>query len=76
MQGSYLVEYGGMPNDITTNTPISSRPVAVSGSSSGSIQGGGVNVCAGSNSTTLSVSGLTGTVVRWESSLDNFFPLP
>ena len=73
VQGSYLVEYGGMPNDITTNTPISSRPVAVSGSSSGSIQGGGVNVCAGSNSTTLSVSGLTGTVVRWESSLDNFF---
>jgi len=70
---NYLVEYGGMPNDKTTNTPISSRSVAVSGSSSGIVGGGGVNVCASSNSTTLTITGLTGTVVRWEYSYDNFF---
>ena len=70
---NYLVEYGGMPNDKTTNTPISSRRVAVSGSSSGVISGGGVNVCASSNSTTLTITGLTGTVVKWEYSYDNFF---
>jgi hypothetical protein len=70
---NYLVEYGGMPNDKTTNTPISSRRIAVSGSSSGVISGGGVNVCASSNSTILTITGLTGTVVKWEYSYDNFF---
>jgi hypothetical protein len=30
-------------------------------------------VCSGSNSTTLTLNGLTGSVVRWESSFDNFF---
>ena len=70
---NYLVEYGGMPNDKTTNTPISSRRIAVSGSPSGVISGGSVNVCASSNSTTLTITGLTGTVVKWEYSYDNFF---
>ena len=69
----YLVEYGGMPNDILSNTPIKSRDLAVSGSSSGSISGGNINICSGSNSTVLSLSGLTGNVVRWEYSFDNFF---
>ena len=70
---NYLVEYGGMPNDKTTNTPISSRRIAVLGSPSGVISGGSVNVCASSNSTTLTITGLTGTVVKWEYSYDNFF---
>ena len=30
-------------------------------------------MCSGSNSTTLTLNNLTGTVVRWESSFDNFF---
>ena len=30
------------------------------------------NVCSGSNSTNLSLSGNTGSILRWESSLDNF----
>jgi hypothetical protein len=33
---------------------------------------GGTTVCATSNSTLLTLSGNTGTVVRWESSTDNF----
>ena len=34
--------------------------------------GGNVSVCSGTNSTLLTLSGLTGTVVRWEYSYDNF----
>lgn len=30
------------------------------------------NVCAGSNSSTLTLTGYTGTIIRWESSTDNF----
>ena len=33
---------------------------------------GSTTVCSGTNSTTLTLSGHTGNVVRWESSLDNF----
>ncbi|MBA4852957.1 3-coathanger stack domain-containing protein [Emticicia sp. BO119] len=33
---------------------------------------GNTNVCAGSNSGTLTLSGHIGTVLRWESSVDNF----
>jgi hypothetical protein len=34
----------------------------------GSISGGGATVCASSNSGTLTLSGNTGNVIRWESS--------
>ncbi|GAB3501639.1 3-coathanger stack domain-containing protein [Emticicia fontis] len=34
--------------------------------------GGGTNVCAVSNSGTLTLTGYTGTILRWESSVDNF----
>lgn len=33
---------------------------------------GSANVCAGSNSGTLTLTGYTGTILRWESSTDNF----
>jgi len=71
--GGYICEYGDMPGDITTSTPISTRNITVTNGSSGYITGGDINVCSGSNSTTLTLNGLTGSVVRWESSLDNFF---
>ena len=65
-----IYEYGDMPLDATTNNVAhSTRNIAISsGVSSGVIAGGDVNVCPGSNSTTLTLSGLTGSVVRWESS--------
>jgi hypothetical protein len=69
----YICEYGDMPGDITTSTTILTRNIEVSNSSSGYISGGDVNVCSGSNSTTLTLNNLTGSVVRWESSFDNFF---
>jgi hypothetical protein len=69
----YICEYGDMPGDITTSTTILTRNIEVSNSSSGYISGGNVNVCSGSNSTTLTLNNLTGSIVRWESSFDNFF---
>ncbi len=42
-------------------------PMSVGGTVSGS-----ATVCSGINSTVLKLTGHTGTVVRWESSLDNF----
>ncbi len=69
----YICEYGDMPGDLTSSVTISTRNIEISGASSGYITGGNINVCSGSNSTTLTLSGLTGSVVRWESSFDNFF---
>ncbi|MDI1233075.1 MAG: T9SS type A sorting domain-containing protein [bacterium] len=65
-----IYEYGDMPLDaITNNVAHSTRNISISsGVSSGTITGGDVNVCPGTNSTTLTLTGLTGTVVRWESS--------
>ena len=71
--GGYICEYGDMPGDLTTSVPISTRNITISNGSSGYITGGDINVCSGSNSTTLTLNGLTGSVVRWESSFDNFF---
>jgi hypothetical protein len=69
----YICEYGDMPGDITTSTTILTRNVEISGASSGYISGGDINVCSGSNSTTLTLNGYTGSIARWESSFDNFF---
>jgi hypothetical protein len=69
----YLCEYGDMPGDITTSTTILTRNIEINGASSGYISGGDINVCSGSNSTTLTLNSYTGSVVRWESSFDNFF---
>jgi len=69
----YLCEYGDMPGDITSSTTILTRNIEISGASSGFISGGDINVCSGSNSTTLTLNSYTGSIVRWESSFDNFF---
>jgi hypothetical protein len=71
-----VIEFGDMPGDNTSNTinTVFTRNIYINGAPSGSITGGNVNVCSGSNSTTLTLSGLAsgGTVTRWEYSLDNF----
>jgi hypothetical protein len=69
----YICEYGDMPGDITSSTTILTRNVEISGASSGYISGGDINVCSGSNSTTLTLNSYTGSIARWESSFDNFF---
>ena len=69
----YICEYGDMPGDITSSNTIFTRQISVSNGSSGTISGGDINVCSGSNSTTLTLNNMTGSVVRWESSFDNFF---
>jgi len=69
----YICEYGDMPGDLTSSVTIFTRQINVGNGSTGTISGGGINVCSGSNSTVLTLSGMTGSVVRWESSFDNFF---
>jgi hypothetical protein len=69
----YICEYGDMPNDLTSSITILTRNIEIGGASSGYISGGDINVCSGSNSTTLTLNSYTGSIVRWESSFDNFF---
>ena len=54
----------------SANSNITS--VKISPNSVGGNVAGGTIVCSGTNSRTLTLSGHTGNVVRWESSLDNF----
>ncbi len=67
-----IIEYGGMPNDNTSSVVVYTRDLYINGAPSGTIDGGNVSVCTGSNSVQLNLNGLVGTVVRWEYSLDNF----
>ena len=67
-----IMEFGDMPGDYATSTPQFTKNVSILGASSGSIIGGNVTVCSGLNTTLLTLTNLTGTVVRWESSSDNF----
>ena len=67
-----IIEFGEMPNDVTTAAPQFSKNISIQGAPSGSISGGDVTVCEGTNSTNLTLNGLIGTVVRWESSTNNF----
>ncbi|KKN08105.1 hypothetical protein LCGC14_1060080 [marine sediment metagenome] len=67
-----IVEYGDMPGDLSNSSQEFTQEIYIQGSSSGTISGGNVTVCAGTNSTTLTLGGFTGSVVRWESSVDNF----
>jgi hypothetical protein len=69
----YICEYGDMPGDLTSSVTIFTRQINVGNGSTGTISGGDINVCSGSNSTTLTLNGMVGSVVRWESSFDNFF---
>ena len=69
----YICEYGDMPGDLTSSVTIFTRQINVGNGSTGTINGGDINVCSGSNSTTLTLNNMIGSVVRWESSFDNFF---
>ena len=66
-----IIEYGGMPNDVLTSQVVFTRNIYINGAPSGTINGGNISVCSG-GSATLTLTGLSGTVVRWEYSLDNF----
>jgi hypothetical protein len=60
-------------NGTTTQTLTSSTLISVTTPSvGGTISGGSTPVCAGTNSTALTLSGHTGTILRWQSSTDNF----
>ena len=67
----FVIEYGGLPGDNPVNTLEFTRSIAVSGSIPGNISGGNVTVCP-SSSATLTLNGAGGSVLRWESSPDNF----
>jgi hypothetical protein len=60
-----IFEFGGMPNDVLNSTIKFTRNIYVNGAPTSGISGGGGSVCAGTNSTTLTFNGFTGTVVRW-----------
>nr|WP_294785029.1 T9SS sorting signal type C domain-containing protein [uncultured Flavobacterium sp.] len=53
--------------NLTGSATINVNPTSVGGSIAGSTA-----VCTGTNSTLLTLSGHTGSITRWESSLDNF----
>jgi gliding motility-associated-like protein len=67
-----IIEFGDMPGDNVTSTPYLTTNIYVQGSSSGTITSDNAIVCPGTNTTVLTLSGLVGSVVRWESSKDNF----
>ncbi|AYN67481.1 hypothetical protein D1013_08960 [Euzebyella marina] len=71
-----IMEFGDMPYDQTSATPFFTKNININGAPGGTITGGEVSVCYGSNSTTLTLIGLNGTVVRWESSDNNFIDTP
>ncbi len=66
-----IIEYGGMPNDIVNSTVVFTKTVGINGAPTTSISGGGISVCPG-GSATLSLPSFSGTVVRWEYSVNNF----
>ncbi|HEY1045608.1 MAG TPA: T9SS type A sorting domain-containing protein [Bacteroidia bacterium] len=67
-----IFEYGGMSTDSVSSDVHFTRNINITGAVSGTIINGNVSVCSGTNSTTLVLTGLSGSVVRWESSNDNF----
>src|SRR5690606_1454120 len=67
-----IIEYGGMPNDLSTSQVVFTKNIYINGAPSGTITGGNASVCSGTNSTTLTLTGMGGSVVRWEKSNDNF----
>ena len=66
-----IIEYGDMTGDTPINTLAFTRNITVSGSITGNITGGNITVCP-LGSATLTLNGSTGSVLRWESSVDNF----
>ncbi len=62
-----VVQSGVCSTANSATATVTVNPVSVGGTITGA-----ATVCSGTNSTTLTLSGNTGNVVRWESSLDNF----
>jgi hypothetical protein len=62
---SYSIPLTGGCGTVNATGTITVDPASVGGTIAGS-----ATVCTGTNSTTLTLSGNTGTVVRWESSTD------
>ncbi|MDE0536545.1 choice-of-anchor L domain-containing protein, partial [Tenacibaculum sp. L6] len=62
-----IVQSGACAEATSATATITVDPTSVGGSIAGS-----TNVCTGTNSTTLTLSGQTGNIIRWESSTDNF----
>ena len=67
-----VMEFGGMPNDLSTSQVMFERSLYINGAPSGTLSGGGGSVCPGTNSTVLNLTGFSGTVVKWQYSDDNF----
>ncbi|MCX6182304.1 MAG: hypothetical protein NT150_10285, partial [Bacteroidetes bacterium] len=62
-----VVKSGTCSAGNSASATISVNPVSVGGTVSG-----GASVCASGNSGTLTLKGYTGSIIRWESSTDNF----
>lgn len=62
-----VVKNGSCANDFSTKGIVTVTPVSVGGTIAGS-----TSVCSGTNSATLTLSGHTGIVVKWQESTDNF----
>ncbi|WP_406658481.1 beta strand repeat-containing protein, partial [Marinoscillum sp.] len=56
----------------TTASSGNTDAITVSPASVGGSISGGATVCSGTNSTTLTLSGHTGSITKWQSSTDNF----
>jgi hypothetical protein len=67
-----IIEYGDMPGDNPVTGIDYTRDITITGMTGGSITGGLGTVCSGTNTTTLTLTGASGTVSRWELSDDNF----
>jgi gliding motility-associated-like protein len=62
-----LVQNGGCPSDTSASVVIT-----VTGASVGGAVNSSATECSGTNGATLNLTGATGSVTGWESSLDNF----
>ncbi len=62
-----VVTSGACSSDNSSDAEIIVDPVSVGGSIAGS-----TTVCTGTNSTTLTLSGYTGSITKWQSSVDNW----
>ncbi|MHC1705558.1 MAG: T9SS type A sorting domain-containing protein [Tenuifilaceae bacterium] len=68
--GNYPISYTVTDSktcQVTANTSVTVNPISVGGTIAGS-----ASVCSGVNSKTLTLSGHAGSIVRWESSIDNW----
>jgi gliding motility-associated-like protein len=62
-----VLQNGACATENSASTTITTTPASIGGTVSTS-----ATVCSGANTGTLTLSGHTGSIVRWESSLDNF----